>query len=92
MYPNLYMNGRAIFNFCVSKIPNEIDKVCEINNIEKNGIDFFVLNQASKFILDKPQADSAEIKKRLADCLASADYEEGRRAFMDKRKPNFKGS
>ena len=35
MYPNLYMNGRAIFNFCVSKIPNEIDKVCEINNIKK---------------------------------------------------------
>lgn len=52
MYPNLYMNGRAIFNFCVSKIPNEIDKVCEINNIEKNGIDFFVLHQASKFILE----------------------------------------
>ena len=24
--------------------------------------------QASKFILDNPQADSEEIKKRLADC------------------------
>lgn len=47
--------------------------------------------QASKFVLDTPHADAAEIKKRLADCLASADYEEGRRAFMEKRKAEFKG-
>ena len=47
--------------------------------------------QASKFILDNPAADPAEIKKRLADCLASADYEEGRTAFMQKRKPVFTG-
>ena len=47
--------------------------------------------QASKFILDNPQADYEVIKKRLADCLASADYKEGRTAFMEKRKPVFKG-
>lgn len=47
--------------------------------------------QASKYILDNPQAEAADIKKRLADCLASADYEEGRTAFMQKRPPVFKG-
>ena len=47
--------------------------------------------QTSKFILDNPDAAPAEIKKRLADCLASADYTEGRTAFMQKRKPVFKG-
>ena len=47
--------------------------------------------QTSKFILDNPDATPAEVKKRLADCLASADYTEGRTAFMQKRKPVFKG-
>lgn len=47
--------------------------------------------RTSKFILDNPDAAPTEIKKRLADCLASADYTEGRTAFMQKRKPIFKG-
>lgn len=51
-YPHLYMNGRAIFNFCISKIPEEINKVCKINNINKEKIDYFVLHQASKFIIE----------------------------------------
>ena len=36
--------------------------------------------------------DLAECKRVEDGCYASADYREGRRAFMEKRKPRFTGS
>ncbi len=47
--------------------------------------------QAAKFIMDNPQAAASKINKHLAACLQSEDYEEGRTAFMKKRKPKFFG-
>ncbi len=40
---------------------------------------------------DESKRDLAAIDRAVADCFASQDYIEGRRAFMEKRKPRFQG-
>jgi enoyl-CoA hydratase/carnithine racemase len=46
------------------------------------------INEATK---DPAQRDIATVDAMVAQCFASQDYIEGRRAFMEKRKPQFAG-
>ena len=44
-----------------------------------------------EFVKSSGAPDGALMRAAMERCAGSADYEEGRRAFMEKRKPAFKG-
>lgn len=45
----------------------------------------------SEFLKESSQRDVDAIRKATAACFDSADYREGRTAFMEKRRPRFQG-
>ncbi len=49
----------------------------------------FIVGEALK---DESQRDMERCEELVTQCFKSTDYEEGRAAFMEKRKPVFKGS
>ena len=50
---NLVMDGEAVFDFVMKRIPKLIDDICELANIGKGAIDKFVFHQPNKFMLKK---------------------------------------
>lgn len=44
-----------------------------------------------EFVKAQGHPDHARMEEAMARCAKSADYEEGRTAFMEKRKPRFQG-
>jgi 3-oxoacyl-[acyl-carrier-protein] synthase-3 len=49
---NLYMDGMAIFNFAIKRVPPLIDEILSYSGWEKEKVDLFALHQANKFMID----------------------------------------
>lgn len=49
---DLYMNGKAIFNFTASVIPGLIKDVLNKNQLQLENIDLFIFHQANSYILN----------------------------------------
>ena len=56
---DMYMNGGEIFNFTIKVVPKMFDELFEFANLTKDEIDYFVLHQANRYILQN-------IAKRLS--------------------------
>jgi enoyl-CoA hydratase/carnithine racemase len=48
--------------------------------------------QIEEYVKASGEPDHARMQAAIERCAKSADYEEGRRAFMEKRKPRFSGA
>lgn len=49
---NLYMNGAEIMAFTLKEVPKAVENLFEKSGNKKNNVDFFILHQANKFMLE----------------------------------------
>jgi 3-oxoacyl-[acyl-carrier-protein] synthase-3 len=49
---NFDMDGEAVFNFTVERIPNLIADCLKINNLQKEDVSYYVFHQANKYMLN----------------------------------------
>lgn len=47
-----YMNGAAVFNFTIDRVPLLIKNTLDINSLTSEEIDYYVFHQANKFMLN----------------------------------------
>jgi len=49
---DLFMDGKSIFEFTIKEVPKFISRMLEENNLEVNDVNFYILHQPNKFLLE----------------------------------------
>jgi len=49
----LCMNGRAVFNFALTEVPRQVEKLVEKSGMDYSDIDYFVFHQGSKYMVEQ---------------------------------------
>ncbi|MFL6694016.1 MAG: enoyl-CoA hydratase [Ramlibacter sp.] len=100
---DLFFTGRRIAadEAKAAGLVTRVTGVAELPALLAEYTDAFAVNapltiRAGKRIIEEMLKDDADLdrdlcKRLILDCFESEDYAEGRRAFMDKRKPVFRG-
>lgn len=69
---NLYMNGSAIFDFALNRVPDAVQKLLDINNEALDSYDYFVFHQANQYMLEtlrrKMDIPREKFSIEFADC------------------------
>lgn len=66
---DFYMNGTKVFVFTIKRVPETINILMEKNRITLDNIDWFVLHQANKFIIDYLVKKTGIPKNKVLFCL-----------------------
>lgn len=67
---NLFMDGRAIFNFTATEIPPFLEAVAKKNGLLFDNIDFFILHQANSFVLQTIRKRSKIPNEKMVEYLS----------------------
>jgi 3-oxoacyl-[acyl-carrier-protein] synthase III len=69
---HIKMNGRAIFNFMMKRVPGSVNSCLQKNRLSMSAVDYFFFHQASRYLIEnlrqKMELDENKVPIEMKDC------------------------